>query len=91
MPIKTLNLASGEGPADWSPSGIIEEMKVVNKDQAEGKASEVKGTIREAVGKATDNKELQAKGKGDKMKGKGQQLVGGLKDAATKAKKAVGR
>lgn len=64
-------------------------MKVVNKDQAKGKANEVKGTVREAVGKATGNKELQVKGKGDQMKGKGQQIVGDVKDAATKAKNVV--
>jgi len=62
---------------------------VVNKYQAKGKANEVKGTVREAVGKATGNKDLQAKGRGDRIKGKGQQILGDLKDAATKAKNVV--
>lgn len=62
---------------------------MVNRDQAAGKANEVKGSVREAVGKATGNKELQAKGKGDQTKGKGQQIVGDLKDAGTKVKKVV--
>ena len=62
---------------------------MVNKDQSKGKANEIKGTVREAVGKATGNKELQAKGKSEQMKGKGQQIVGDLKDAVTKAKDVV--
>jgi uncharacterized protein YjbJ (UPF0337 family) len=64
-------------------------MKVVNRDQAKGKANEIKGRVREAVGKATGNQELAAKGKGDQTKGKSQQVVGDLKDAATKAKNVV--
>jgi uncharacterized protein YjbJ (UPF0337 family) len=64
-------------------------MKMVNRDQAEGKANELKGSVREAVGKATGNKELQAKGRGDQTKSKGQQILGDLKDAARKARSVV--
>jgi len=62
---------------------------MVNRDQAEGKANVVKGSVREAVGKATGNKELQATGRGDQTKGKGQQIVGDLKDAVRKARNVV--
>lgn len=41
----------------------------------------VKGNVKESVGKATDDKSLEAEGKLDKLKAKGQDAIGDVKDA----------
>jgi uncharacterized protein YjbJ (UPF0337 family) len=46
----------------------VKEASVGAKDKAKNKAQEVKGKVKEAVGKATDNKDLKAKGKVDQKK-----------------------
>ncbi len=38
------------------------------KDKARNKAQKIKGKAKEGVGKATDNKNLKAKGKADQKK-----------------------
>jgi uncharacterized protein YjbJ (UPF0337 family) len=50
-------------------------------DKADHKAEEVKGKAKETVGDATDDKDLQAKGRAEKAKGS-------LKQAGEKAKDA---
>jgi len=52
----------------------------MDKDRVAGAAKNVKGTIKEAVGKALGDAKLQADGKADKVEGKVQNAVGGLKD-----------
>jgi len=54
----------------------------MDKDRVEGAATKMKGSIKEAAGKATGDSKLQAEGKADKAAGKVQNAVGGLKDAA---------
>ena len=54
-------------------------MSSVNK--AKNKAQEAKGHLKEAAGKATNDRTLQAKGKGDKA-------AGNLKQAGEKGKDA---
>ena len=54
----------------------------MHKDTVEGTAKDAKGSIKEAVGKATGNEQLQAEGAGDKVAGKIQKGVGELKEAA---------
>lgn len=56
----------------------------MHKDEVKGAGNKAKGAIKEAVGKATNNKKVQAEGKADKAKGTIQQKVGQLKDAARK-------
>ena len=51
-------------------------MKQSTKDQIEGKAHEVKGAIKEKVGKATNNPNLEAEGQDEKLGGKIQKKVG---------------
>ncbi len=51
-------------------------------DKAKNKAQEVKGRIKEAAGKATDDRSLETKGKAD-------QAAGNLKQAGEKVKDAV--
>lgn len=54
---------------------------MADRDRIEGSAKQVKGTIKETVGKAVGDTKLQSEGKADKIEGKIQNAVGGLKDA----------
>ena len=56
----------------------------MHKDEVKGAGNKAKGAIKEAAGKATDNKKLQAEGKMDKAKGHVQDKAGKAKDAARK-------
>jgi uncharacterized protein YjbJ (UPF0337 family) len=53
----------------------------MNKDRIAGAAKEIKGSIKETVGKAVGDAKLQSDGKVDKVEGKVQNAIGGLKDA----------
>ena len=53
----------------------------MDKDRIEGSAKQIKGAVKDAVGKVTGDSKLQAEGKADKIEGKVQNAVGGLKDA----------
>ena len=53
----------------------------MDKDRVEGAAHEVKGSVKETVGKVTGDKKTQAEGAGEKAAGKVQNAVGGAKDA----------
>lgn len=52
-----------------------------DKDRIEGSAKQIKGGVKEVVGKAVGDSKLQSEGKADKIEGKIQNAVGGLKDA----------
>ena len=58
-------------------------MKPSTKDRTEGKLHEVKGTIKEEVGKATNKPDLEVSGNAEKNSGKVQKWIG-------RAEKAVG-
>jgi uncharacterized protein YjbJ (UPF0337 family) len=60
--------------------------QMVNKDQVSGLAKQAKGSVKEAVGKATGSKKTEAKGKAEKVAGKVQK---GFGDAKEKIKKAL--
>jgi uncharacterized protein YjbJ (UPF0337 family) len=51
------------------------------RDKARNKAEEVKGKGKEKVGKATDDKDLQAEGAADRVKGNVKQAAEKVKDA----------
>lgn len=51
-------------------------MKQSSKDQAKGKFHEVKGKIKEKVGRATNNPRLEEEGADEKFGGKVQKKVG---------------
>jgi uncharacterized protein YjbJ (UPF0337 family) len=53
-------------------------------DKIKGMANEAAGNVKQGVGKAIDNKEMQAKGKLQEVKGEAQQLKGDAKDAIKK-------
>jgi uncharacterized protein YjbJ (UPF0337 family) len=57
---------------------------VATVDKAKNKAQEAKGHIKEAAGKVTNDKSLEAEGKGDKTKGNLKQAGEKVKDAFRK-------
>ena len=59
----------------------------MDKDRIAGSAKEIKGSIKEAAGKALGDAKLQSEGKADKVEGKVQNAVGGLKDTVRDALK----
>ena len=54
-------------------------MKSSTKDQAEGKFHQVKGKIKEATGKLSDNQKLEAEGTGESIACKVQEKIGQVK------------
>jgi len=60
---------------------------VMDKDRTAGIGHQVKGSVKEAAGKVTGDKKLEAEGKGEKIGGKVQNAVGGAKDTIRDATK----
>jgi len=58
-------------------------MKPSTQDSTEGSLHEVKGKIKEEIGKITNDPELEGEGKGEKIAGKVQKWIG-------RAERAVG-
>lgn len=58
---------------------------MVNKDQVAGVAKQVKGSVKQAAGKATGNRQTQAEGAADKIAGKVQKAYGDVKEKVKKA------
>ena len=52
----------------------------MDKDRIDGAGKQVKGAIKDATGKVTGDRQLQAEGKADKIVGKVQSEVGKAKD-----------
>ena len=53
----------------------------MDKDRIAGSAKVIKGSVKEAIGKATGDAKLETEGKADKVEGKVQNAIGGVKDA----------
>lgn len=53
-------------------------MKSSTENKAKGKMHQVKGAIKEGIGIATDDHELEIKGKTETFKGKVQEKVGSI-------------
>ena len=53
----------------------------MDKDRAEGMGKQMKGAIKEGVGKVTGDAKTEASGKADKAGGKVQNAAGSVKDA----------
>jgi len=51
-------------------------MKDSTEDKLKGKAHEVKGAVKEKIRQGTNNPDLEAEGKGEKLAGKVQKKVG---------------
>ena len=54
-------------------------MKPSTKDTAQGMFHEVKGKVKEKVGRATNNPDLEAEGQVEKIAGKVQKKIGQVK------------
>ena len=52
----------------------------MDKDRIAGAAKEIKGSIKESLGKAVGDAKLQSDGKAERTAGKIQNAVGGMKD-----------
>lgn len=59
----------------------------MDKEHVKGAADKAKGAVKDAAGKVTGDKQMQAEGKTDKAKGAAHQAVGDVKDAARRADK----
>ncbi|RVD58631.1 CsbD family protein [Mesorhizobium sp. M2D.F.Ca.ET.185.01.1.1] len=57
---------------------------MVNRDQVAGIAKQVKGSLKQAAGKATGNRRTQVQGAADKLVGKVQKAYGDVKDKVRK-------
>jgi uncharacterized protein YjbJ (UPF0337 family) len=63
------------------------ENEIMDKDRVVGSAKEIKGAVKETVGKVVGDVKLQSEGAADKAEGKIQNAVGGLKDTIKDAAK----
>jgi uncharacterized protein YjbJ (UPF0337 family) len=61
-------------------------MKTSTEDNKEGGFHQLKGTIKEQVGKVTNDRQLRVEGKSEKNEGKVQQQIGHAKDTVAKLK-----
>ena len=59
-------------------------MKSSTRDEAEGKLHQAKGKVKETIGKAVNNPDMEAEGKIEKLGGVVQEKVGEVKRAAGK-------
>ncbi len=60
----------------------------MHKDEIKGAAKEARGNVKDAIGKATGDKKLQADGAADKVEGAVQKAAGKVKEAARDALKS---
>ncbi len=52
----------------------------MDKDRVVGSAKQIKGTVKQAIGKAVGDTKLESEGNADKIEGKVQNAIGGIKD-----------
>ena len=52
----------------------------MDKDRIVGSAKQIKGAVKQVVGKAVGDAKLESEGKADKIEGRVQNAVGGFKD-----------
>lgn len=53
----------------------------MDQDRVAGSAKQIKGSIKEAIGKVVGDAKLQVDGKADQAEGKVQNLIGTIKDS----------
>lgn len=61
---------------------------MIDKDRIAGSAKEIKGAVKQTVGKAVGAVKLQSQGKAEKAEGKFQNAIGGVKDTLKETQKA---
>jgi len=59
----------------------------MDKDRIAGSVKEIKGSVKQAVGKAVGDAKLESDGRADKAEGKVQNAIGGVKDTVREALK----
>jgi uncharacterized protein YjbJ (UPF0337 family) len=59
----------------------------MDREHVKGAADKAKGAVKDAAGKMTGDKKMQAEGKFDKAKGEAHNVAGDVKDAAREASK----
>lgn len=62
-----------------------------NKDEMEGKGKQIKGGIKDKMGEATNNPDLEAEGEAERAGGKVQEGIGEVRRKAGDAVKDVGK
>lgn len=60
------------------------------EDKVRGNVNDAVGSVKKAAGDATDNRELQEEGEGQKLKGEAQKFLGEAKDVIGDAAKSIG-
>jgi len=56
------------------------EKEIMDKDRVVGSAKQVKGAVKQAVGRVVGDAKLESEGKTDRIEGKVQNAIGGFKD-----------
>jgi uncharacterized protein YjbJ (UPF0337 family) len=54
--------------------------KMMDKDRIVGSGKQIKGAVKQVLGKAVGDAKLESEGKADQIEGKVQNTIGGLKD-----------
>ena len=90
----TIGIASWPSVVSPREASLLREGgTMVNNEKMKGKAEQLKGTVEQAVGRATGSKETQARGRVHKAKGKAREKVadvkGEVKKLADKAKEKI--
>ena len=57
----------------------------MDNDRTEGSLKNIKGRVKEGVGKAVGDTKMETEGKMDRAEGKVQNTIGGLKDSLRKS------
>ncbi len=65
-------------------------MGLPNKDEVEGKLDQAKGAVKETVGRATNDRDLEAEGSADRTGGKVQEGFGTAKRKVGEAIEDIG-
>lgn len=65
-------------------------MGLPNRDELEGKLDQAKGSVKETVGRATDDRDLEAEGSADRTGGKVQEGFGTAKRKVGEAIEDIG-
>jgi uncharacterized protein YjbJ (UPF0337 family) len=72
----------GQGRANRATDDHSRERRTgaADKDRVVGSVKQVKGAVKQVVGKAVGDAKLESEGKVDEIEGKVQNVIGGLKD-----------
>jgi uncharacterized protein YjbJ (UPF0337 family) len=82
-PYDSLRSLFKRAPVAMAPRPTRRE--TMNKDTVDGNLKQVKGSVKEALGKVTGNTRLEVEGATEKVAGKAQEKLGDTQDAAKKA------